>query len=61
MKRLERQMEQLAVKEEKLHAELVEAATDPERLQTLNAELKGVVEEKDAAEAQWLEVAELLD
>ena len=61
MKRLERQMEQLAAKEEKLHAELVEAATDPERLQTLNAELKGVVEEKDAAEAQWLEVAELLD
>jgi ATP-binding cassette subfamily F protein uup len=61
MNRLERQIEQLSAKEDKLHADLVVAATDPARLVTLNTELKSVVEQKETAEAEWLEVAELLD
>ena len=61
MNRLERQIEQLSAKEDKLHADLAAAATDPGRLVTLNTELKSVVEQKDAAEAQWLELAELMD
>ncbi|MBD0023364.1 ATP-binding cassette domain-containing protein [Gordonia pseudamarae] len=61
MNRLERQIEQLSAKEDKLHADLAAAATDPGKLVTLGAELKSVVEQKDTAEAQWLELAELMD
>ncbi|MFT3899272.1 MAG: ABC-F family ATP-binding cassette domain-containing protein [Gordonia sp. (in: high G+C Gram-positive bacteria)] len=61
MGRLERQIDKLSAREEKLHADLVDAATDPERLVELDAELKRVVAEKEQAEAQWLEAAELAE
>ena len=61
MNRLERQIAQLDTREARLHDELVAAATDPERLMTLNAELKEVVEAKEAAEMEWLEVAERVE
>ncbi len=48
-------------REAKLHAQLAEAATDPARLMTLDAELKQVVAEKEAAEEQWMELASELD
>ena len=41
--RLERRMETLSAREEKLHAQLAEAATDPDRLLALDAELRAVV------------------
>ena len=47
-------------REEKLHHQLAEAATDPDRLQKLDAELRQVVAEKEAAEEQWMELAEEL-
>ncbi|MFP5022473.1 ABC-F family ATP-binding cassette domain-containing protein [Pseudonocardia phyllosphaerae] len=56
--RLERRMEQLTKQEEKLHAQLAEAATEPSRLADLDRELKGVVAEREAVEAEWLEAAE---
>ncbi|MFI5608682.1 ATP-binding cassette domain-containing protein [Amycolatopsis sp. NPDC051903] len=59
--RLERKLDQLATREEKLHAALLEAATDPDRLIALNTELKALHAEKDDVEARWLETSELLD
>ncbi|MEQ3551715.1 ABC-F family ATP-binding cassette domain-containing protein [Pseudonocardia nematodicida] len=56
--RLERKMEQLTTREEKLHAQLAEAATDPVRLMELNRELTGVVAEREAVEIEWLDAAE---
>jgi ABC transport system ATP-binding/permease protein len=44
--------------EERLHAQLVEAATDPARLVELDRELKSVVAEREAAELDWLAAAE---
>jgi ATP-binding cassette subfamily F protein uup len=61
MNRLERQMDQLTKREEKLHVSLAEAATDPERLQELNSELRQVVADKEAAEAEWLDAAEKVE
>ena len=61
MNRLERRIAQLTAREEQLHVELADAATDPDRLVTLGAELRGVVDEKETAEMEWLEVAEQLE
>ncbi|GAA3576950.1 ABC-F family ATP-binding cassette domain-containing protein [Amycolatopsis ultiminotia] len=59
--RLERKLDQLATREEKLHTALAEAATDPERLIELNTELKAVLAEKDEIEGRWLETSEALE
>ena len=59
--RLERKLDQLHAKEEKLHAALLEAATDPATLMELNAELKGVQGEIEDVESRWLETSELLE
>jgi ATP-binding cassette subfamily F protein uup len=56
--RLERRMEALAATEERLHAMLVEAATDPARLMELDRELKAVVAERESVEMDWLAAAE---
>ena len=48
-------------REEKLHAQLVEHATDYERLAELNDQLRGVLAEKDALEEEWLEAASALE
>ncbi|GAB3253612.1 ABC-F family ATP-binding cassette domain-containing protein [Nocardioides dilutus] len=61
MARLDRQLERLAAREAELHAALAEAASDYERLAGLGAELDGVLAEKEAAELEWLEAAELLE
>ncbi|MHA6626976.1 ABC-F family ATP-binding cassette domain-containing protein [Pseudonocardia sichuanensis] len=59
--RLERRMETLAGKEERLHAQLAEAATDPARLMELDRELKAVVAERESVELDWLAAAELAE
>ncbi|MFZ2529485.1 MAG: ABC-F family ATP-binding cassette domain-containing protein [Rhodococcus sp. (in: high G+C Gram-positive bacteria)] len=56
--RLERAVAKFTEREEKLHQQLADAATDPDRLQKLDAELRQVVAEKDAAEEQWMELAD---
>ena len=61
LSRLERQLDKLSSREEKLHAALAEAATDPQKLIELNTELKGVLAEKDDIEAKWLEISELAE
>ncbi|MEV0331709.1 ABC-F family ATP-binding cassette domain-containing protein [Nocardia sp. NPDC050717] len=59
--RLERTIAKLDEREQKLHTALAEAATDPDKLVSLGAELKEVVAEKEAAEERWMELAELAE
>ncbi|MBF6482698.1 ABC-F family ATP-binding cassette domain-containing protein [Nocardia otitidiscaviarum] len=56
--KLERSIEKLTEREQKLHTALAAAATDPDQLITLGGELKQVQAEKDAAEERWLELAD---
>ena len=59
--RLERRMDALAAQEERLHTQLAEAATDPERLIDLDRALKAVVAERASVEEAWLQAAELAE
>jgi ATP-binding cassette subfamily F protein uup len=59
--RLERRMETLGTREKELHARLAEAATDPDRLLALDAELRAVVAEREQVELDWLAAAELAE
>jgi ATP-binding cassette subfamily F protein uup len=59
--RLERRMTVLTEEQEKLHAQLAEAATDPARLVTLGAQLRAVDDELAQVELAWLEAAELAE
>ena len=56
--RLERRMTALTQKQEKLHAQLAESATDPDRLLVLGAELRAVDAEMGEVELAWLDAAE---
>ncbi len=56
--RLERRLEALAAREKVLHEQMVETATDPERLLALDGELRGVAAERESAELEWLTAAE---
>jgi len=56
--RLERALSKLADKEEKLHAQLAEHATDYEKVAALDADLRALQAEKAALEEEWLTVAE---
>ncbi|SHG56814.1 ABC-F family ATP-binding cassette domain-containing protein [Streptoalloteichus hindustanus] len=56
--RLERQLDRLTGREAELHAALAAAATEPDRLLALDAELRTVLAEKDEVEQRWMELAE---
>ncbi|WP_392424196.1 ABC-F family ATP-binding cassette domain-containing protein [Barrientosiimonas humi] len=58
--RAERTLNRLHEREQKLHDQLVEAASDHARAAELDRELRGVQEEQEAAELAWLEAAEKL-
>jgi ATP-binding cassette subfamily F protein uup len=59
--RLERRLEKLTADEERLHAELAEAATDYERVAGLDARLRELLAEKDRVESDWLTAAEIAE
>ncbi|MEU4800811.1 ABC-F family ATP-binding cassette domain-containing protein [Actinosynnema sp. NPDC023587] len=59
--RLERRLEVLQKKEAELHSALAAAATDSGRLLKLDAELRAVLTEAEAVEAQWLAAAEAVE
>ena len=59
--RIERQLERVGVREEKLNAQILDAGQDYERLAELSAELQEVAAERDELELEWLEAAEVLD
>ncbi|MFR9772379.1 ABC-F family ATP-binding cassette domain-containing protein [Nocardia sp. SC052] len=56
--RLERAIDKLSEREQRLHVALADAATDPDKLVNLGAELKQVLAEKETAEERWMELAE---
>ncbi|HWJ67770.1 MAG TPA: ABC-F family ATP-binding cassette domain-containing protein [Nocardioides sp.] len=59
--RLDKVLERLAAREAELTADLAANATDPERLTEISRALGELHEEKEAAELEWLEAAELLE
>jgi ATP-binding cassette subfamily F protein uup len=60
LQRLERQIAKFEQQETQLHAQLAENATDYARTAELDAQLRGVRAEREAAEEQWLELGERL-
>ncbi|NRQ40402.1 ABC-F family ATP-binding cassette domain-containing protein [Nonomuraea sp. NN258] len=60
LNRLERQLDKLGEQEAKLHTAMAEAASDYAKLGSLDAQLRDVLTQKDAVEAEWLEVADRL-
>ncbi|MEV4577182.1 ABC-F family ATP-binding cassette domain-containing protein [Nonomuraea jabiensis] len=60
LNRLERQLDKLSDQESRLHAAMADAASDYEKLGSLDAQLREITTQKDAIEAEWLEVADRL-
>jgi ABC transport system ATP-binding/permease protein len=56
--RLERTLSKLADKEERLHAQMAEHATDYAKVASLDADLRALHTEKAALEEEWLTLAE---
>lgn len=61
LSKLERRLETLEQRQARLHDELADAATEPDRLARLDAELKDLLAEKDDVEQRWLETSELVE
>src|SRR6478609_2072894 len=60
MARIEKQLSRLQDREERLHGDMAEKATDPAALADLNAKLQGVVAEREDLELEGLEAAEVV-
>ncbi|SHN46381.1 ABC-F family ATP-binding cassette domain-containing protein [Cryptosporangium aurantiacum] len=58
LSRLERQIAKLEERERKLHDRLAEHSTDFAKVAELDAELRGLQAEREAAEESWLELSE---
>ncbi|MDQ1604399.1 MAG: transport system ATP-binding/permease protein [Actinomycetota bacterium] len=59
--RLDRSLDKLRQREQRLHEELAEAAADHERVLALDTELRALVAERHALEERWLALAELAE
>jgi ATPase subunit of ABC transporter with duplicated ATPase domains len=60
MARVEKQLARLSEREERLHAQMVEAATDHAKVLELNGQLREIVEEREELELAWLAAAEVV-
>ncbi|MGW6496733.1 ABC-F family ATP-binding cassette domain-containing protein [Nonomuraea angiospora] len=60
LNRLERQLDKLTDQESRLHAAMADAASDYEKLGSLDAQLREITTQKDTIEAEWLELADRL-
>jgi ATP-binding cassette subfamily F protein uup len=60
LNRLERQLDKLSDQESRLHAAMADAASDYEKLGSLDAQLREITAQKDTIEAEWLEAADRL-
>jgi ATPase subunit of ABC transporter with duplicated ATPase domains len=60
MARVEKQLSRLADREERIHGEMAQQATDPAALADLNARLQELVAEREGLELEWLEAAEVV-
>ncbi len=61
MARIERQLSKLQAREEKLHTEMADRATDHAAVLALNDQLREVVDERESLELEWLETAEIIE
>ncbi|AXQ55277.1 MULTISPECIES: ABC-F family ATP-binding cassette domain-containing protein [Streptomyces] len=61
LQRLERQLDKISTREQKLHAQIAENATDFAKVAELDAELRQLAGERDELEMRWLELAEDAD
>ena len=59
--RLEKALARNSEREQRLHDQLLAAATDHVKAAELDAELREVHAEREAFESEWLEAAEQLD
>ncbi|GAA1137771.1 ABC-F family ATP-binding cassette domain-containing protein [Ornithinicoccus hortensis] len=59
--RVEKALDKLHARQAQLHERMAEAATDPEALADLTAELAEVTAQEEALEAEWLEAAEVVE
>ncbi|MEZ5115309.1 MAG: ABC-F family ATP-binding cassette domain-containing protein [Candidatus Nanopelagicales bacterium] len=57
LQRWERRLDRIAAEEGRLHAALAEHAADHERVLALDAELRGLLAEREQLEESWLELA----
>jgi ATPase subunit of ABC transporter with duplicated ATPase domains len=60
MARVEKQLSRLADREERIHGDMAQKATDPGALAELNARLTELVAEREQLELEWLEAAEVV-
>jgi ATP-binding cassette subfamily F protein uup len=58
LQRIERQLDRLSEKENRLHAEIAADATDFGKVAALDAELRALGEEREDLETRWLDLAE---
>ncbi|KPC94052.1 hypothetical protein ADL27_16500 [Streptomyces sp. NRRL F-6602] len=58
LQRLERQLDKISTREQKLHTQIAENATDFAKVAELDAELRQLSGERDELEMRWLELAE---
>ncbi|MEU6174287.1 ABC-F family ATP-binding cassette domain-containing protein [Streptantibioticus parmotrematis] len=58
LQRIERQLDRIGDKEAKLHARIADNPTDFEAVAKLDAELRGLRDEREDLETRWLELAE---
>ncbi|GAA1175342.1 ABC-F family ATP-binding cassette domain-containing protein [Ornithinimicrobium humiphilum] len=56
--RVERTLDKLHAEEARVHAQMVDAATDPARLAELTEKLREITEQEEALELEWLEASE---
>ncbi len=61
MARVEKQLSRLATREERIHAAMTEHVSDHAKVLELNAELRGIVDEREVLELEWLEAADVLE
>ncbi|MCQ4042240.1 ABC-F family ATP-binding cassette domain-containing protein [Streptantibioticus rubrisoli] len=58
LQKIERQLDKIGEKEAKLHAQIAENPTDFENVAKLDAELRGLRDEREELEMRWLELAD---
>ncbi|WP_068402434.1 ABC-F family ATP-binding cassette domain-containing protein [Kribbia dieselivorans] len=59
MAKIEKQLQRLAEKEERLHAAMADAAADHAKALELNNDLRAIVDEREVLELEWLEAADI--
>jgi hypothetical protein len=60
LSRIERQLSKLARAEERIHADMAARSTDHAAVLELNGTLRGIVDERETLEMEWLTLAEIV-